>query len=183
MSIQNQVNSPRHVSQTPSKLVSGLITSPTKRPKTDNPGRYYFYDFHACAVRKKSGAAPERLIEHNEIVRRTARVLRLRIRADRSIDRPPLLSEPVAYVPFRAKMKLFADLGTVGERFHIHNITRYCGYIYSVYECHVNNGVPPAVRRQIRLRVECTSHAYTYMPFNDHTFTHTHTYTRIYIHT
>ena len=33
------------------------------------------------------------------------------------------------------------------------NVTRYCA---DVYECYASNGVPPAVKRQIELTVQCT---------------------------
>ena len=45
-----------------------------------------------------------------------------------------------------------AGIGHVGEVIIIKNVSRYCD---DVYECVADNGVPPAVSRQMRVTVEC----------------------------
>ena len=47
---------------------------------------------------------------------------------------------------------LYTGLGLFGEMMIIQNITRYCD---DYYECVASNGVRPAVRRQMRVAVEC----------------------------
>jgi len=50
---------------------------------------------------------------------------------------------------------------TVGVRLDLVNVSRHCA---DVYECSASNNVPPAVKRHIKLTVEClyTSFYYTY---------------------
>ena len=46
------------------------------------------------------------------------------------------------------------DVATaVGERLDLVNVSRYCA---DIYECSASNNIPPAVKRHIKLTVECT---------------------------
>lgn len=47
-----------------------------------------------------------------------------------------------------------AGIGEAGQVLVIHNVTRYCG---GTYECVAENGVPPSVRREVNVRVQCTA--------------------------
>jgi len=45
---------------------------------------------------------------------------------------------------------------TVGERLDLVNVSRHCA---DIYECSASNNIPPAVKRHIKLTVECTYRA------------------------
>ncbi len=45
-----------------------------------------------------------------------------------------------------------SGIGMKGEMIIIQNVSRYCD---DIYECVADNGVPPAVSRQMRVTVEC----------------------------
>ncbi len=56
------------------------------------------------------------------------------------------------YAPMSSSI---SGIGMKGEMIIIQNVSRYCD---DIYECVADNGVPPAVSRQMRVTVECEYH-------------------------
>ena len=52
-------------------------------------------------------------------------------------------------------------LGNIGEVLIVKNLSRHNSD--DIYECVADNGVPPAVSRQMRLTVECGYYIYIYI--------------------
>ena len=55
----------------------------------------------------------------------------------------------ISHVP---TLRLSAGIGNEGEVLVIHNVSRDCD---DIYECYVDNGVPPARNKSITVVVNC----------------------------